>query len=129
MLAKRGFVAGALIGALCGTFGVEPVVAQTAPPAAYLVINTEQFQSDQGFYYKMVEATVTRFNGKILTQNAIPVGVDASELPTSTVTLIGFANMADLKAWWDSPFFQGLLKANEKTSKIHSFAIEGRPPS
>jgi uncharacterized protein (DUF1330 family) len=122
------FIAGILVGALCGAVGIKSLVAEQVAATAYLMVSTDDFKLDPIFYHKMVAATASRFKGKVLVEDDKPKAVDSSPLPVGTVSLLAFNSMDDLKAFWDSPAYQGTLRSIDKTSKLKFFALEGRPP-
>jgi uncharacterized protein (DUF1330 family) len=136
MLLNRNFVVGALFGALCAASGAGALIAETAEPAAYVVIQTEDLKADANpRFSEMLASTLMSFKGRAFAQEAKPVGLDASETsntppdaPNVGISIIAFDRMTDLKAWWNSPFRKPLFEAREKVSKLRVFAVEGRKP-
>jgi uncharacterized protein (DUF1330 family) len=127
-LKGRSFLAGIVVGAVCGAFGIRSLVAETVEPPAYLVVNTDQYKSDPIFYHSMVSAVIAGFKGKVLVEDARPAAVDdTADLPAGTISLIAFNTMADLKAFRDSQKYKDVLATVTHASKVRHFALEGRP--
>jgi len=128
MLKGRSFLTGILVGAMCGAFGIRSLVAETADPPAYLVLNTDQYKADPIFYHALVAAVAGGFKGKVLVEDAKPTAVDESaDLPAGTISLIAFNTMADLTAFRESQKYKDVLASISHASKVRHFALEGRP--
>ncbi len=127
---NRSFVVGALIGVFGAAIGIRSLIAETAAPPVYLVIESESAKDEASIRYaELLGATLAPFKGRMLSQDATAISVDESAPLPGTISLVTFETTADLKAWWDSPFHQALVHAREKVAKSRTFALEGHPPS
>jgi uncharacterized protein (DUF1330 family) len=92
---------------------------------AYIIANVE-VTDPAGFeeYKKQAPATVASYGGRYLTRGGRTEVIEGDWVP-NRVVIIEFPNMAQLKAWHDSPEYQLLLQIRRRTTKSSLFAIEG----
>ena len=93
--------------------------------AAYIIANIE-VTDPAGYeeYRKQAHATITSHGGRYLTRGGTTEVLEGDWAP-NRVVIVEFPNMAQLKAWYDSPEYRALLQIRRRTSKSSLVAIEG----
>jgi uncharacterized protein (DUF1330 family) len=119
----------AIVSAILGAAGGSFLHAQTAVPAAYLIVEAQVTDPD-GWkqYLAALPATLTPFHEKTLARSPA-VALDTSTPPSGAVAILAFNSMDDLKAWWSSPAYQAIIPLREKSAKTRVYALQGLPPS
>ena len=75
-------------------------------------------------YRKQVPAPVTAYGGRYIARGGATEVLEGTWSPKRCV-ILEFANMAQLKAWWDSPEYAPLRAMRQRTTKSHLVATEG----
>ena len=60
-----------------------------------------------------------------MVQEASATELNGAGAPAGKITLVEFPTIGDAKAWWNSPFFQGLVMSHKKYMKTRVYTIEG----
>ena len=74
-------------------------------------------------YLQRIDATLEPFGGRFLVHGAAPQVVEGS-FPGNLI-LIGFADMTQARAWYDSPAYQAILPLRTANSVGDVFLVEG----
>jgi uncharacterized protein (DUF1330 family) len=108
-----------------GVIGGTWLHAQTAAPPAFVVSHVDVSDQDTfKQYLAALPATLAPYKVKTLARGN-PVKLDASTPPAGSLVILAFSNMADVKAWWNSPAYQAIIPLREKSSKTIAYAVEG----
>ena len=93
--------------------------------AAYIFANVE-ITDPVGYeeYRKQVPATIAQYGGRYLTR-AGATEVLEGNWTSKRVVILEFPDMAQLKAWYDSPEYRPLREIRDRTAKSIVLAIEG----
>ncbi len=93
--------------------------------AAYIFGNIE-VTDPAGYeeYRKQAPATIASYGGRYLTRAGATEVLEGDWVP-KRVVILEFPNMAQLKAWYDSPEYRALLQIRRRTAKSSLVAIEG----
>lgn len=91
-----------------------------------LVIVEVEIQDPAAFeeYRKAAPATVAAFGGKYLARGATGETLEG-DAPSRRLTIIQFDNLAQAKAWYDSPQYRPLREIRARTTKSTMRIIEG----
>jgi uncharacterized protein (DUF1330 family) len=93
--------------------------------AAYIFANVEVTDpAGYEIYKKQVAATIASYGGRYLTHAGATEVLEGDWVP-KRVVILEFPNMAQLKAWYDSPDYRPLLQIRRRTAKSSLVAIEG----
>jgi uncharacterized protein (DUF1330 family) len=93
--------------------------------SAYLIADVEVLDS-AGYeeYRQQVPATISSFGGRYLVRGGALTAVEGDWLPKRCV-ILEFPNMAQLKAWYDSPAYVPLRAIRQRTTKSSLVMVEG----
>jgi uncharacterized protein (DUF1330 family) len=75
-------------------------------------------------YRKRVPAILAAYGGRFLVRGGA-VELLEGDLTPERVVLVEFPNMAQLKAFYESPEYQSILDIRKRSAKSHLFAVEG----
>ena len=94
--------------------------------AAYLVTEVE-VTDPAGYeeYRKGVGATVAAYGGRNLVRPGGKIEVLEGDWVPKRLVILEFPSIAQLKAWYESPEYQPLLKIKLRTAKSKMVLIEG----
>ena len=92
---------------------------------AYLVANVE-VTDPAGYeqYKQRVTATIEAFGGRYLVRGGATEVLEGDWMPKRLV-ILEFADMARLKAWYQSPEYKPLIELRQKTTTSTLVAVEG----
>ena len=92
---------------------------------AYLFANVE-VTDPAGYeqYRQRVSATIEAFGGRYLVRGGATEVLEGDWSPNRLV-ILEFADMARLKAWYQSPEYQPLIELRQRTSASTLVAVEG----
>lgn len=93
--------------------------------SAYLVANVE-VTDPAGYeeYKKQAPATIASHGGRYLTRGGASEVLEGDWAP-KRVVILEFANMAQLKTWYDSPEYRPLRQIRQRTTKSSVVVVEG----
>jgi uncharacterized protein (DUF1330 family) len=93
--------------------------------AAYLLVNIE-ITDPAGFeeYRKAVSATIAAYGGRYLTRGGAMEVPEGEWMPKRPV-ILEFADLARLKAWYESPEYRPLIELWQRTSKGDLVVLDG----
>ena len=94
--------------------------------AAYLIADIE-ITDPAGYeeYRKGVGATLAAYGGRNLVRPAGKIEVLEGGWVATLLVILEFPNIAQLKAWYDSPEYRSLLEIRLRTAKSKMVLIEG----
>jgi uncharacterized protein (DUF1330 family) len=97
--------------------------------SAYLFANVE-VTDPAGYeqYKQRISATIEGFGGRYLVRGGATEVLEGDWTPKRLV-ILEFADMARLKAWYQSPEYQPLIELRQKTATSTLVAVEGVPSS
>ena len=97
--------------------------------AAYLFANVEVTDA-AGYeqYRQRISATIEAFGGRYLVRGGATEVLEGAFTPRRLV-ILEFPDMAQLRAWYQSPEYQPLIELRKKTTTSTLVAIEGVPSS
>lgn len=93
--------------------------------AAYLFANVEVIDP-AGYeqYRQQVSATIEAYSGRYLVRGGAAEVLEGDWVPKRMV-ILEFADMAQLKAWYQSPEYRPLIELRQRTAKSTLVAVEG----
>ena len=97
--------------------------------SAYLFANVEVTDA-AGYeqYRQRISATIEAFGGRYLVRGGATEVLEGAFTPRRLV-ILEFPDMAQLRAWYQSPEYQPLSELRKKTTTSTLVAIEGVPSS
>ena len=97
--------------------------------SAYLFANVEVTDA-AGYeqYRQRISATIEAFGGRYLVRGGATEVLEGAFTPRRLV-ILEFPDMAQLRAWYQSPEYQPLIELRKKTTTSTLVAIEGVPSS
>ena len=114
----------AILLSICST---HPAHAQTKP--GYIVVETEVLDAKAyQEYAKQVVPLVEKMGGQFLVRGGTSIPLAPAGAMSRRVSLIKFESKDKAQAFQDSGEFAKLKPARDKTTKTHSFIIEGTGP-
>lgn len=92
---------------------------------AYLYANVDVTDAE-GYeqYRQLVSATIEAYGGRYLVRGGATEVLEGDWMPKRMV-ILEFADMAQLKAWYQSPEYRPLLKLRQKTAESTLVAVQG----
>jgi len=96
---------------------------------AYLFANVE-VTDPVGYeqYRQRVSATIEAFGGRYLVRGGATEVLEGDWTPKRLV-ILEFADMASLKAWYQSPEYKPLIELRQRTTTSTLVAVDGVPSS
>lgn len=92
---------------------------------AYVIANVEVTDvAAYEEYKKGVPATIAAYGGRYLTRGGAAETLEGEWMP-KRVVILEFPNLAQLKAWHDSPEYRPLRAIRERAAKSVLVAVEG----
>lgn len=92
---------------------------------AYLFANVEVTDAaGYELYKQQISATVEAFGGRYLVRGGATEVLEGDWTPKRLV-ILEFADMARLKAWYQSPEYRPLIELRQKTTTSTLVAVEG----
>ncbi len=119
----RRTVLAAVIGVSIGAMAVQALHAQAGPPA-YLVAEIDV--TDAALYKQYLEKggpLYAKFTGRFLVRGGT-IEAFAGEPPKRSVIAV-FDNLAQARAFRDSPAYQELVPLRDKASTFRAYILEG----
>ena len=93
--------------------------------AAYLFADVEVTDTqDYEVYRKQVPEIIAAFGGRYLVRGGAVRRLEGEATPHRVVVL-EFADMAQLRAFYESPEYQRLIPLRQRASRSSLFAVEG----
>ena len=92
---------------------------------AYMFANVE-VTDPAGYeqYRQQVSATIEAFGGRYLVRGGATEVLEGDWVPKRMV-ILEFADMAQLKAWYQSPEYRPLIELRQRTAMSTLVAVEG----
>jgi uncharacterized protein (DUF1330 family) len=92
---------------------------------AYVIADVEVIDSVAYEEYRQkAPPTIAAYGGRYIARGGAIEVLEGAWAPRRCV-LLEFANMAALKAWWDSPEYTPLRAIRERATKSRLIAVEG----
>lgn len=113
---------------LLSAYSMQPVYAQSQP--AYIVTEAEMLDAKayQEEYAKQAVALVGKMGGQFMVRGGTSIPQSPEGAQPRRVSLIKFENKEKAQAFLNSDEFSKLKVIRDKTTKTHSFLIEGTGP-
>ena len=95
---------------------------------AYMFANVEVTDA-AGYeqYRQQVSATIEAYGGRYLVRGGATEVLEGDWVPKRMV-ILEFADMAQLKAWYQSPEYRPLIELRQRTATSTLVAVEGSQP-